>query len=110
MPFGYNNYSPKKVKPMNWHSWQEFWQMGGYAGYVWPAFAACFVAVLWELASLRLRRKAARTKALLSRAVRLKPTHLMTVDSVPISAATSSPVLGEISAPPLVNQSAAGKR
>jgi heme exporter protein D len=34
---------------MNWGSFGEFWEMGGYAMYVWPSFAACLVAVLGEL-------------------------------------------------------------
>lgn len=32
------------------HSWHEFWTMGGYARYVWPAYGITlfvFVAMTW---------------------------------------------------------------
>ncbi|MGH8128318.1 MAG: heme exporter protein CcmD [Gammaproteobacteria bacterium] len=33
------------------HSWHEFWTMGGYARYVWPAYGVVlvvFVASAWS--------------------------------------------------------------
>ena len=31
-----------------WASWSDFWHMGGYALYVWGAYAVCFAAMLAE--------------------------------------------------------------
>ncbi len=31
---------------MQFESWQAFWQMGGYAFYVWSAFGVCALAML----------------------------------------------------------------
>jgi heme exporter protein D len=28
-----------------WHSWQDFWQMGGFAFYVWSAYAIVIFAL-----------------------------------------------------------------
>ncbi|WP_372528033.1 heme exporter protein CcmD [Piscinibacter sp.] len=33
---------------MQWHSVSEFFEMGGYAFYVWGSFGACAVAMLVE--------------------------------------------------------------
>lgn len=41
---------------MSWHSVGEFFAMGGYAFYVWGAYAftaACLVAELWLLVQRR---------------------------------------------------------
>lgn len=42
---------------MNWGSWQAFWEMGGYAIYVWPSFGACLVAAIGELWLVRRRHR-----------------------------------------------------
>jgi heme exporter protein D len=44
---------------MNWHSWSEFFAMGGYGPYVWGSLSAVFAALAWEMAALALRWKAA---------------------------------------------------
>lgn len=37
---------------------KEFLAMGGYAVYVWPAFAATFIVMAWlTISTLRQRRK-----------------------------------------------------
>lgn len=52
---------------MHWLSWSEFFRMGGYALYVWPAFAFTLLCVLWECLALRARRaQALRLAALLA--------------------------------------------
>lgn len=43
---------------MNWHSWSEFFAMGGYALYVWGSVLMTFVLLGAELMSLRARRNA----------------------------------------------------
>lgn len=40
---------------MTWDSFGAFWEMGGYAMYVWPSFAACFVVAWGELWMVRRR-------------------------------------------------------
>jgi heme exporter protein D len=40
---------------MNWGSLREFLDMGGYAIYVWPSFAACLVVAVGELWMVRRR-------------------------------------------------------
>ncbi len=30
-------------------SWQEFWSMGGYAAYVWPAYGLAAIVVAWNV-------------------------------------------------------------
>lgn len=40
---------------MNWCSWADFWAMGGYAGYVWPAFGLTFGALALEWRALGRR-------------------------------------------------------
>lgn len=42
---------------MNWSSWSEFLAMGGYALYVWGAYALAMVVLVFELALLWLRRR-----------------------------------------------------
>jgi heme exporter protein D len=44
---------------MNWHSWTEFFAMGGYGGYVWGSVLAVFAALAGEMVTLALRWKAA---------------------------------------------------
>jgi heme exporter protein CcmD len=34
---------------MNWSSWSEFFEMGGYAFYVWSSVLATFLLVLIEV-------------------------------------------------------------
>ncbi|HJV83438.1 heme exporter protein CcmD [Noviherbaspirillum sp.] len=41
---------------MNWHSWGEFFAMGGYALYVWGSVLMTFVLLGAELMSVRARR------------------------------------------------------
>lgn len=41
---------------MNWGSWSNFWEMGGYGLYVWGSFAVTFLAVIIEMAVLAARR------------------------------------------------------
>ncbi|WP_136416628.1 MULTISPECIES: heme exporter protein CcmD [Oxalobacteraceae] len=41
---------------MNWHSWSEFFAMGGYALYVWGSVLMTFVLLGAELMSVRARR------------------------------------------------------
>jgi heme exporter protein D len=44
---------------MIWNNWKEFVAMGGYAPYVWGSVVVVLGAVACEVASLRLRRRAA---------------------------------------------------
>ena len=43
---------------MMWASWSDFWNMGGYALYVWGSYAVVAVSVLLEVqwAAQRQRR------------------------------------------------------
>lgn len=43
---------------MQWHSWSDFWAMGGYALYVWGSFAVTFVFMAVEVVLLRARDRA----------------------------------------------------
>ncbi len=43
---------------MNWHSWQDFFAMGGYALYVWGSLGATGAALLLEIFLLARRRRA----------------------------------------------------
>jgi len=43
---------------MQWHSWTEFWQMGGYGFYVWGSFGATALVVILEIWQLRAQRRA----------------------------------------------------
>lgn len=36
----------------------EFWQMGGYAVYVWGCYGASLAVFVWNLLAPRLRRRA----------------------------------------------------
>jgi heme exporter protein CcmD len=40
-----------------------FWEMGGYARYVWPAFGLAFVVLAWNLWSARRYHAAAQLRA-----------------------------------------------
>ena len=42
---------------MNWHSWNDFFAMGGYALYVWGSIVMTFVLVAGEVSGLRMRRR-----------------------------------------------------
>jgi heme exporter protein D len=35
----------------------EFWEMGGYAVYVWGSYAAAFVVFAWNVVAVRSRRR-----------------------------------------------------
>jgi len=41
---------------MEWASWSEFWDMGGYGLYVWGSYVIFFVAILIEIILLRRGR------------------------------------------------------
>jgi len=43
---------------MTWASWQAFFAMGGYALYVWGAYAVTVILIVLELVMLGLRRRA----------------------------------------------------
>lgn len=43
---------------MQWHSWTEFWEMGGYGLYVWGSFGITALVVLAEIWQLRAQRRA----------------------------------------------------
>lgn len=43
---------------MSWNSWEEFWDMGGYAVFVWGSYAVVFAGVGLEL-WLAMRRRGA---------------------------------------------------
>ncbi len=43
---------------MNWANWQAFFDMGGYALYVWGAYVVTAVLIVLELVLLALRRRA----------------------------------------------------
>ena len=45
---------------MEWGSWQAFWAMGGYGGYVWGSFGLTAVLMAAEFVLLRHRHNAAR--------------------------------------------------
>jgi heme exporter protein D len=44
---------------MNWGSLSNFWNMGGYAWYVWGAYGVTVVLVAAEIVALRARHKRA---------------------------------------------------
>jgi heme exporter protein CcmD len=44
---------------MNWHSLAAFAEMGGYALYVWGAYAMLAAALAWEALMLAQRRRSA---------------------------------------------------
>jgi len=43
---------------MSWNSWEEFWDMGGYAFFVWGSYGVVFAGVALEL-WLAARRRGA---------------------------------------------------
>jgi len=43
---------------MQWHSWSEFWEMGGYGLYVWGSFGVTALVVIAEIWQLRAQRRA----------------------------------------------------
>ena len=43
---------------MSWNSWEEFWDMGGYAVFVWGSYGVVFAGVALEL-WLAVRRRSA---------------------------------------------------
>ena len=47
----------------NWASFPEFLAMGGYGLYVWGSFGMTALVMVIEIASLAVRRKAARNRA-----------------------------------------------
>ncbi len=42
---------------MNPFSWDHFFAMGGYAAYVWPAYAVFFIVLIADTLSPGLRRR-----------------------------------------------------
>ncbi|HEY8906906.1 MAG TPA: heme exporter protein CcmD [Rhodoferax sp.] len=42
---------------MQWHSWAEFWEMGGYGFYVWGSFGATALVVIVEIWQLLAQRR-----------------------------------------------------
>ncbi len=42
---------------MQWNSFQDFWNMGGYALYVWGSFGLTAAVVVAEVALVRARRQ-----------------------------------------------------
>jgi len=49
---------------MQWHSWAEFWEMGGYGFYVWGSFGVTALVVIAEIWQLRAQRRALRRNLL----------------------------------------------
>ena len=45
---------------MIWHSWSDFFAMGGYALYVWGSFVVVFGSMLCEVILLKLRGNSIR--------------------------------------------------
>lgn len=43
---------------MQWHSWTEFWEMGGYGLYVWGSFGVTALVVIAEIWQVRAQRRA----------------------------------------------------
>jgi len=43
---------------MQWHSWAEFWAMGGYGFYVWGSFGATALVIVAEIWQVRAQRRA----------------------------------------------------
>ncbi|NOU24623.1 MAG: heme exporter protein CcmD [Methylotenera sp.] len=44
---------------MQWESWSAFFNMGGYAFYVWLSFGLTALCVIWEVIALHNRNQAA---------------------------------------------------
>lgn len=52
---------------MHWASWSAFFNMGGYAFYVWVSFGLTALCVIWEVYALAKRdRDAMRLAQLLA--------------------------------------------
>lgn len=49
---------------MTWSSWSEFWQMGGYAWFVWGSYGVCALLLLIEVLQLRAGARATLHKLL----------------------------------------------
>lgn len=47
----------------NWPTWQAFFDMGGYALYVWGSVLVSWVALTWEAWALRQGRRLALQRA-----------------------------------------------
>lgn len=45
---------------MQWESWQAFFAMGGYGGYVWGSFGLTAIIMIGELILARHRHRVAR--------------------------------------------------
>ena len=58
---------------MNWHSFAEFGEMGGYGVYVWGSYAMTAVALAWEALMLVQRRRSVSQE--LRDLVRLRAGH-----------------------------------
>ena len=58
---------------MNWHSFAEFGEMGGYALYVWGSYAMTAAALAWEALMLVQRRRSVSQE--LRDQVRLRAGH-----------------------------------
>ncbi|MCB8746366.1 heme exporter protein CcmD [Rhodoferax sp. U2-2l] len=43
---------------MQWHSWAEFWAMGGYGFYVWGSFGVTALVIVAEIWQVRAQRRA----------------------------------------------------
>jgi heme exporter protein CcmD len=56
---------------MNWHSFAEFIEMGGYALYVWGAYVMTAAALAWEGLML-LHRRLSATEALRDHEVQVR--------------------------------------
>jgi len=42
---------------MEWSSWSQFWDMGGYGFYVWSSYAAMLLGIVIEVVLLRRGRQ-----------------------------------------------------
>jgi heme exporter protein D len=42
---------------MNWGSWSNFWNMGGYGFYVWGSYAVTLICIVAEIVLLAQRRR-----------------------------------------------------
>jgi heme exporter protein D len=47
---------------MRWQSWAEFWNMGGYAFYVWGSVGVCVLLMLIEVWQARSARRQVLTQ------------------------------------------------
>lgn len=50
---------------MEWASWSDFWDMGGYGLYVWGSYAVTAACILMEI--ILLKRGAGQTRCRLKR-------------------------------------------